>query len=116
MSATEARPPSRPSHRRSLSSAPSRPSAADPPDPPELREQVRRHCGFDPGPLTAEARLDDLGLAGLARLRLVAGLEASYRIDLPADLVSALDTVDELLGFVGIKIDQQTDHGGGDAA
>jgi acyl carrier protein len=80
----------------------------DPPDPSTLRQQVRRHCGFDPGPLTPDHRLDDVGLSGLARLRLVTGLETTYQVELPSDLVSSLDTVDELLWFVGVKLDQRS--------
>lgn len=82
---------------------------AGPPDLPALREHIRRHCGFDPGPLTPDARLDDLGLSGLARLRLVLGLETAYGVELPADLVSAIEIVDELAWFVGVKLGQKED-------
>lgn len=79
----------------------------EPPDLRAIRELVRAHCGFDPGPLEAPARLDGLGLMGLALLRFVVGLETTYHVDLPADLVSAVDTVDELAWFVAVKSGQE---------
>jgi acyl carrier protein len=83
------------------------PDHAHPPDVTTLREQIRRHCGFDPGVISAEASLDQLRVTGLARLRLVVGLETTYQVELPADLISAIDTVDELLWFVGVKLEQR---------
>lgn len=89
-------------------------TATSPPDLPALREQVRRHCGFDPGALRAEARLDEVGLAGVALLRLVAGLEETYGVEFPSDLVTAVDTVDELAWFLGVKIGQRSPAAGSD--
>jgi acyl carrier protein len=81
-------------------------TATSPPDLPTVREQVRRNCGFDPGPLDPRARLDELGLSGVALLRLVAGLEETYGVEFPSDLVTAVDTIDELVWFLGVKISQ----------
>jgi acyl carrier protein len=89
-------------------------TATSPPDLPTVREQVRRHCGFDPGPLDAAARLDELGLAGVALLRLVAGLEETYRVEFPSDLMTAVDTIDELVWFLGVKISQGPEGAGRD--
>jgi acyl carrier protein len=89
-------------------------TAASPPDLPSVRDQVRRHCGFDPGLLRAESRLDEVGLAGVALLRLVAGLEDTYGVEFPPDLVTAVDTVDELAWFLGVKIGQRTTPAGKD--
>lgn len=75
-----------------------------------LRRIVAESCGFDPGELRPESRLDEVGLLGFARLQVVSRLEAALRIELPADLVTAIDTVDDLCHFVSVKVDQR---GGG---
>jgi acyl carrier protein len=78
------------------------------PGPAGLRRMVREHAGFDPGVLSPATRLDDAGIVGLARLSLVAALERTYQVDLPADLVTALETVDDLRYFVAVKLDQRS--------
>lgn len=71
-----------------------------------LRRVVVEHCGFDPGEFALRARLDALGLDGFSRLSLVAALEAAHGIEFPADLITALETVDDLIHYTNIKVGQ----------
>lgn len=72
-----------------------------------LRGFVVEHCGIDPGQLDPQLTLADLQLTGVHRLRLIAGLEHVHQIDFPAELLSALETVGDLIYFTNIKIDQR---------
>lgn len=75
-----------------------------------LRDIVRQSCGFDPGAVHPETRLDEVERGGLGRYTLICGIEERFDIDFPADLVSALETVDDLLYFTATKIDQREAH------
>lgn len=69
-----------------------------------LRSLVAAACGADPGALTPGTRLDDVDRDGLGRLMLVAAIESAFAIDFPADLLTALETVDDLLYFTNVKV------------
>lgn len=76
-------------------------------DPDGLRKIITACCGFDPGVLGPETVLEDIGITGLARLWLISWFEASCGIDFPADLVGALETVDDLCHLVSLKLEQR---------
>jgi acyl carrier protein len=73
----------------------------------DVREVVRATCDFDPGPLAPTDRLADVGLSGLDLLTCVAALEDRFGVEFPADLVPALETVDDLVYFTAIKQSQR---------
>lgn len=73
-----------------------------------LRDLVVDCRGSDPGRCDDGTRLDDIELTDLTLLCVVATLEAQHRIEFPADLVSALETVGDLVHFTNVKIDQRT--------
>lgn len=75
-------------------------------DPAGLRRVVREQCGFDPGPLAPQTPLAQAGLVGLARLRVIWWLESTWGIEFPADLVTAVETVDDLCHYAAVKLDQ----------
>jgi hypothetical protein len=70
--------------------------------PGELRAVVHLACGADPGPLARTERLTDVGLVGLDLLSAVTAIEDRFDITLPADLLPALETVDDLLHFAAV--------------
>lgn len=71
-----------------------------------LRGLVVDCCGFDPGAIEASHRLDDIDLSGIVRLPLIARLEDAYGIRFPADLLTAIETVDDLLYYANTKVAQ----------
>jgi acyl carrier protein len=75
-------------------------------DPVGLRALVVEHCGFDPGDLDDDARLADVGLVGVHRLSLLTVIEDAFDVEFPADLMTALDTVDDLLHYTNLKLEQ----------
>ena len=75
--------------------------------PTSLRTVVREVCAFDPGPLAPSARLCDLGLVGLGLLDCITAIEERYDIEFPADLLSAMETVDDLLYYTNTKLSQR---------
>jgi acyl carrier protein len=72
-----------------------------------FRATVRRLCDFDPGPLDSRTPLADAGLTGFGLLQLVDGLERELGIEFPPDLLTALETVDDLAHYTRLKIDQK---------
>lgn len=76
-------------------------------DVAEVREVVLATCTIDPGPLAPTDRLADVGLSGLDLLACVAALEDRFGVEFPADLVSAMETVDDLVYFTAIKRSQR---------
>jgi acyl carrier protein len=72
-----------------------------------LRALVVEHCGFDPGELGTHARLADLGLVGIHRLSLLTAVEDGFGVTFPADLLTALETVDDLVHHTNLKLEQQ---------
>ena len=78
----------------------------EPPGTPWLRDLVRRYGGFDPGPVRPDMPLSELDRGGLGRYALICALEDRFAIEFPADLIDALETVDDLLHFTAVKIDQ----------
>ena len=72
-----------------------------------LRAVIREVCGFDPGELGPHDRLSSIGLEGLDLMGLIAAIEARYGIEFPADLLPAMETVDDLLYFTAVKRSQQ---------
>lgn len=75
--------------------------------PAELRSLVRRACDFDPGPLSSSDRLADVGLTGVDLLACISSVESRLGIELPADLLPALATVDDLLYYAETKRSQR---------
>jgi len=76
-----------------------------------LRDLLRRTCGFDPGCITDEDRLEDIGVYGMERLQVVSSIEALYDVHFPDDLVTALETVGDLTYYARLKIDQHPTEG-----
>jgi acyl carrier protein len=68
-----------------------------------LRSLAIAHCDRDPGELTDGTRLTDAGLTGVDLLRLVAAIEDRFAIDFPADLLTVVATVGDLLHFTEVK-------------
>lgn len=83
-------------------------AAGHPLDPAGLRGLVVEHCGFDPGALAPASRLDDVGIHGFGRLSLVAAIESVHGVEFPADLLTALETVDDLVHYTNLKAGQRT--------
>jgi acyl carrier protein len=75
--------------------------------PELLRELVQEHCDFDPGPLEERSSLAGAGITGIHRLWVLAALEDRYRIEFPADLLSAIESVDDLTYYTRIKVEQR---------
>lgn len=75
--------------------------------PELLRALVQEHCDFDPGVIDPRSSLAGVGIAGIHRLRLLAALEDRYRIEFPADLLSAIESVDDLTYYTRLKVDQR---------
>ena len=73
----------------------------------ELRDIVRELRDVEPGPLASTDRLSDLGLTGLDLLVCIAALEDRFGVEFPADLVAAMETVDDLVHYTAIKRSQQ---------
>jgi acyl carrier protein len=80
---------------------------ADRVDGPTLRRLVVERGGVDPGELAPASRLADLGFVGFDLLLLIAVVEDAYQVDFPADLVTALETVDDLLHYIQVKASQR---------
>jgi hypothetical protein len=53
-------------------------------------------------PAAGYRTLASMGLEGALRLILITELEATFSIDLPSDLVAAIETVDDLVYYVTI--------------
>ena len=80
-----------------------------------LRTLVQESCAFDPGRLEGSMSLEAARIVGIDRMLLFACIEQAYRIDFPADLVAAVETVDDLLYYVTVKVDQLRAPDGRDA-
>ena len=76
-------------------------------DPVNLRLLATRACGVDPGALSDEVELATAGWSGVPLLLLVHELEETYRIELPLDLIGALETVGDIRYFVQVKVEQR---------
>lgn len=83
------------------------PRASDRVDGTALRRLVVERCGFDPGELAPEVRLADRGFVGFDLLHVIATVEDAYQVDFPADLITALETVDDLLHYIEVKASQR---------
>jgi hypothetical protein len=71
-----------------------------------LRDLVRNACGFDPGQVRADSYLDDITRGRLGGWLTICAIEARFGIEFPADLVSSMETVDDLLYYTEIKVSQ----------
>ena len=76
-------------------------------DVPALLRLLRTEGGPPvAGPVQPQARLVDIGLDGLDLLVCIGLIEARYGIEFPADLLPALETVDDLLHYTAVKRSQ----------
>lgn len=81
-------------------------------DPAWLRDLLGEVCGSDPGPLQGHERLDEyVGLSGFERLQLVTSIEDRYGIEFPADLITAMETVDDVTYYTTVKLAQRSRPG-----
>ena len=74
-----------------------------------LLDLVTEHCDPRTPAVEPASRLDDLGVVGLARLRLITTLEERYRVSFPADLVAAIETVEDVVYYTAVKVSQRAD-------
>jgi acyl carrier protein len=78
------------------------------PGPAWLRDLLDEVCGADPGPLRGHERLDEhLGLSAFERLQLVTSIEHRYGIEFPADLITAMETVEDVTHYTAVKLAQK---------
>lgn len=83
-------------------------------DPAWLRGLLDEVCGFDPGPLHGHERLDEhVGLSGFERLQLLTSIEHRFGIEFPADLITAMETVDDVTYYTTVKLAQRSELGDG---
>jgi hypothetical protein len=59
------------------------------------------------GPLDGGTRLGDIAVTGVDRLWLVAAIEDRFGIEFPADLVTAVETVGDLIHYTNLKVEQR---------
>lgn len=73
----------------------------------EVHEVVRQARCIATGVLASTDRLSDLGLVGLDLLACVTAVEVRFGIEFPADLVPALETIDDLVYYTATKLSHQ---------
>jgi acyl carrier protein len=66
----------------------------------ELRALIQRSTNKQLAKLSNEARLDELGLESIDRIRLIVALEREYSIEIDEETAKRLETVQDLLEHV----------------
>jgi acyl carrier protein len=75
-------------------------------DTATLSALIQEACGVRVSRLRPELKLSEIGLVGLDLLACIGLIESRYGIEFPADLLSALETVDDLVHYTAVKRSQ----------
>lgn len=78
---------------------------------PRLHALVEERFGYAQGAMTEATLLRDCGLSGLNLLIVIQHLELIDNVAYPADLVSSLESVGDLIYYANVKLAQRSrDH------
>jgi acyl carrier protein len=66
-----------------------------------VREIIKAESDMDPGDFSIDARLDDLGLSSVQKIRVFLRIESEFKVEIDEDKAIELTTVRDILALLG---------------